>query len=418
MKPPRSFAALLAAVLFFSLLPQRDASAGVFSAAYGVKEAVENIFGLNFDEPNHYATPKATPARGPGLPGTFRPTAVLDPARQYHMAALLRDGRVLVTGGQGDSGIGVLFDAQIFDPQTAKWLSVGRMASPRSSGTATALTDGRVLVAGGELITPSGFVELLSSSEIFDPNSGTWSPGGTLSVARILHTATLLNDGRVLLAGGEDTRGNALASAELYDPSDGIFHRTGEMISAVYRHQATLLPSGKVLITGGIDITGYATNNAEVYDPGTGKFHVVGKMTTVRKDHTATLLLNGQVLVAGGEDNWGHALNSGELYNPANETFHALASRMQDGHESHTATLLTNGKVLIAGGEDGINGVTAEAELYDPSTETFTRTGAMGNAREHFTATRLNDGEVLVAGGFQFVLGEFSTLDSCELYQP
>ncbi len=417
MKPPRLFAAIIAA-LVFSLLPPPNASASVFSATWGVKEAVESIFGLNFDEPDHYATPKATPARGPGQPGTFRPTVVLDPARQYHMAALLRDGRVLVTGGQGDSGIGVLFDAQVFDPQKAEWQSVARMASPRSSGTATTLTNGRVLVAGGELITPAGFVELLSSSEIFDPGSGSWSPGPTLSVARILHSATLLNDGRVLIAAGEDTRGNALASAEVYDPSDGIFHRTGDMISAAYRHEATLLPSGKVLITGGVDITGYATNNAEVYDPATGKFHTVGKMTTVRKNHTATLLLNGQVLVAGGEDNWGHALNSGELYEPATETFHAITSRMQDGHVSHSATLLTNGKVLIAGGFDGINGVTAEAELYDPATETFSRTGAMGKPREFFTATRLNDGEVLVVGGFNFVLGEFGVLDSCELYQP
>lgn len=217
MKPPIIFAALFAALLL-SLLPARPVLAGAGSAQYGLKEAVENVFGLNFDEPNHYATPKATPARGPGQPGTFRPTSSLDPARQYHMAALLKDGRVLATGGQGDSGIGVLFDAELFDPSKTEWKDTARMLSPRSSGTATTLPDGHVLVVGGELITPAGFVELLNTSEMFDPNSQTWSIGATLSVARILHTANLLNDGRVLIAGGEDTRGNALASARSTTP--------------------------------------------------------------------------------------------------------------------------------------------------------------------------------------------------------
>ena len=383
----------------------------------GFWDSVAKLFGFSPGAPNHFATPEPTPDQGPIAPGTFRLTDNIDPGRQYQTAALLKDGRVLIAGGVGEQGIGVLFSAEVYDPTKFKFEHTGRMTVARSVATATTLNDGKVLIVGGEYITPTGFTQLLASTDIYDPTTGTFSAGPVMSVARILHTATLLDNGKVLIAGGEDERGFAVSRAELFEPATGIFGLTGALAYPCYRQTATRLADGNALLAGGIDSTGYATDRAELYDPKTGKWTEVGKMSTQRKFHTATLLPNGDVLIAGGEDNWGHSLDSAELYNPATQKFTATG-KMLLPREKATATLLTNGKVLIAGGFSDTSGVVAECELYDPVSGTFSRTGSMHQARENFTATRLSGDQVLVAGGFSFVLGQFGVLHSAELYEP
>jgi WD40 repeat protein len=255
------------------------------------------------------------------------------------------------------------------------------------------------------------------------------------------HTATLLVDGRVLIAGGDDAGGND-ATAELYDPKTGKFSRTGSMSGPRSRATATLLSDGRVLIVGGWGTSGPVAS-AELYDPATGMFTATGSMSVARIYHTATLLPDGHVLIAGGydglEDLGGRAPNtrreqppmaiypsspplprkclaSAELYDPATGTFAATGS-MKDGREGHTATMLATGAVLIAGGSaDFLYGPNlASAELYAPSTGKFTATGSMTLAGGVRTATLLSDGRVLVTAGPGTTVGGSST---AELYEP
>ncbi|MGD0248702.1 MAG: kelch repeat-containing protein, partial [Candidatus Limnocylindrales bacterium] len=208
--------------------------------------------------------------------------------------------------------------------------------------------------------------------------TGTFSPTGSMAAGRYHHTATLLSDGRVLVAGGYRDPSNVLASAELYDPKTGTFSPTGSMATARADHTATLLSDGRVLIAGGWDGSTYPTS-AELYDPKTGTFSPTGSMAAGRYHHTATLLSDGRVLVAGGGGSPHLAYpTSAELYDPKTGTFSATGS-MATGRVDHTATLLSDGRVLIAGGWDGSQFHASDdlAELYDPAPGKFSPTGSM-----------------------------------------
>ena len=143
-----------------------------------------------------------------------------------------------------------------------------------------------------------------ASAELYDPAIGTWTATGSLNAARFIHTATLLPNGKVLVAGGFDNV-SVLASAELYDPALGTWTATGSLNTARDAHTASLLPNGMVLVAAGFATGFVSLSSAELYDPAHGTWTVTGSLNIAREVHTASLLPNGMVLVAGGHDDSG-----------------------------------------------------------------------------------------------------------------
>ena len=240
------------------------------------------------------------------------------------------------------------------------------------------------------------FAFALHPSSPVKPVAGALSAGPPMLEPRSGHTATLLPDGKVLIAGGMRRNQDFYKSSELYDPSTGKFELSGDMAMARVGHAAVLLPSGKVLIAGGWIGHG-CTDSAELYDPATRRFTPISKMTMRRGSPSATLLANGDVLIAGGADHDSPGgISSAEIFHSSTLTFQAIEP-MHYARISHTATLLNDGRVLIVGGRG--DSLAAVAELFDPKTRKFSHTGKLITARYKHTAGLLPDGRVLIAGG-------------------
>jgi hypothetical protein len=224
---------------------------------------------------------------------------------------------------------------------------------------------------------------------------------------RVEPVVVLLRTGRVLMIGGDGGL-SALDAVERYDASAGAWTNRQKMIDARRRFTATVLEDGKVLAAGGENFS--ALNRAELYDPAGGTWTATSStLTTSRRHHTATLLPGGRVLIAAG-----HAsgyLQTAELYDPVAATFSSTGS-LSSGRRDHTATLLADGRVLAVGGRNALSGLTS-AELYDPAAAAWSATGSLANRREGHAATLMPDGRVLVTGG-----QGTTTLASCELYDP
>jgi hypothetical protein len=206
----------------------------------------------------------------------------------------------------------------------------------------------------------------------------------------------LLVDGDVLIAGGADRDTPAgVATAEVFHAATQRFESVGSMHFGRISHTATLLNDGRVLIAGGRG--DFVTAASELYDPRTRQFTPTGSLQTARYKHTAGLLPDGRVLVAGGSDehDWNGTLSSVEIYDPHSGHFTA-ASALHDSRFKlpEEAVQLLSGELLIAGGSK-------EVEVYDPKTGSFSpATGGLDAPWHFMTETRLNDGSVLLAGGY------------------
>ena len=331
-------------------------------------------------------------------------TGNLSTARSGHTATLLPNGKVLVAGGS-NRGFGfpaALFNsAELYDPATGTWSSTGNLNTARADHTATLLFNGKVLVAGGGYF---GHPQLngFNSAELYDPATGEWSTISTLNAARHSHTATLLPNGKVLVVGGYSN--GWVNSAELYDPATGTWSSAGNP-GTHSDHTATLLPDGKVLTVGG------PGGGAGLYDPTTETWSVAGNPNIDRYAHAATLLPNGNVLVAGGLGDCNNIdcfpLNSTELYNPATDTWSVTGNL---NSANGPATLLSNGKVLAVGGDELYGYGGNSTELYDQATGTWKLTASLNTNRSGHTVTLLPNGKVLVVGG--------SGDNTAELYDP
>jgi galactose oxidase-like protein/Kelch motif protein len=229
------------------------------------------------------------------------------------------------------------------------------MLVERRGHTAMRLADGRVLIAGGENSTGT-----LNETELYDPSSGSFSAAANMATARADHSTTLLADGRVLIAGGNNG-GTSVASTEIFDPATGAFTSGPSMSVARAGHSATLFANGRVLIAGGD-----AAGTAEIFDPTDGTFATTGSLGVARSMHSAALLQDGRVLVVGGRDGDGNALTSGEIFDTPAGAFSNVDSALKVARVRAHLRVLFDGKVQIIGGSDD-----GSMELYDPVYEGF-----------------------------------------------
>ena len=336
----------------------------------------------------------------------------------------------IIRGATAVALVAVLFTPTQASSATGQWQFAGVMSGGRADHSATLLGDGKVLVAGGQ---NSADPNVSSNFDIYDPRSGsvgTWSFGGPMISAHADHTATLLGDGRVLIAGGHGgvdeigppTNPNPnlknppvpTAAAEVYNPLTAQFASTGPLTLARYGHAATRLNDGKVLVSGGLLSNGAPTSSAEMFDPQLNTWSDAGTMSLPRDHHTSTLLPSGKVLVTGipgGLTGRGLAEAeplSAELFDPATRTWSVTTPLRSPNRNNHTATFIGNGKVLVVGGSTTVN---YQPELYDPASGTWSATSPTSSTRSFHTASLLMDGRVLVTGGTANVTPETELFD-------
>jgi hypothetical protein len=322
--------------------------------------------------------------QGPALAveGSWRPTGSLNVPRLQATVTLLDTGKALVAGGRNFAFTQSLNSAELYDPVTEAFTPTGSMTGARWSHTATKLANGKVLVAGGftNPTTSANAQPVLTSAELYDPATGTWTPTGSMSTRRALHVAQLLPNGKVLVAGGRTCNGPpplacnstfTTNTAELYDPATGSWVPATSMNNNRTTTSAVLLANGKVLVPAGFP-GGQLT--AETYDSATNTWSYTGLLASQRARQGAMLLPNGDALVAAGAIGGPPQLGS-ETYNPATNIW-TPAGNVAQGRFNYFFTELPNGKVLIAGGAGGATAPTT-AEVYDPGTRTWANAGTL-----------------------------------------
>lgn len=377
---------------------------------------------------------------------TFTAVGPMHEVRRAFTATLLADG-VLVVGGLTENGS--LAACELYDPATRTFLPTGSLLESRYDHQAVRLEDGRVLVIGGEFLKNSSSPNVeLSSCELYDPASGTFSSTGSMKETRYAFTATLLPDGTVLAAGGQKLA-SFLATGETYSPSTGTWTQTtGSMSVALSEQRAVRMADGRVLLVGGVNDTSAPLKSGEVYSPASRTFSPTGPMSSGRMEHVAALLPNGQVIVSGGFTQVFTDLTaSSDVLDPATLTFSpgpplsiprafAAVATLLDGRPmvlsggqalsaeilengaygvtggltrdraTHAAARMADGRVLITGGVDLLGTPLASCEVFDPATQRFTAVASMNRARNGHTCTLLPDGRVLVCGGSGDATGE------------
>jgi hypothetical protein len=321
--------------------------------------------------------------------GQIIPTGNMKVPRSGHTATLLRDGTVLMAGGMLRNG-DFSSTAEIFDPKTNQFSPVKNMLLGRVGAAAALLPSGRVLIAGGWYET--------DEAEIYDPATRSFAVTARMNERRARPTATVLRDGTALITGGEHDSNTMVAtnSAEVYDEHTGKFTRVGAMHTGRVAHTATLLQDGRVLVAGGGTARKQVTQSVEIYDPKTRAFSMVAKMSVPRYKHTAVLLNDGTVLIAGGSDagDWETAYNTAEIYNPRTNGFTSTGKMAEGRFKLPPEAVQIKNSVLIFGGAPG-------AALYDERGKGFLEIVGSGDTERFYpSATLLEDGRVLLAGGY------------------
>ncbi len=305
----------------------------------------------------------------------------------------------------------LIFTFEVFTafPSSAQasgtWTATASPNTARTEHTATLLPNGKVLIAGGR-----GSAGPLASAELCNPATGTWTITGSMSTARSEHTATLLPDGEVLVTGGvgvaSGSEGDYIAGAELYNPAAGTWRATGTMTVPRAFHGAVLLADGEVLVAGGSNLDGTAGNTAELYNPATGTWKDTGAMP-IAMSAPATLLQNGTVLIAGGD--------GGEVYHPLTGQWTETPPLYYLDSTGISATLLPSGDVLIYGNKFSCYA----AQFFNPNTDAWNRTiGQCGNSVSSGPLVLLPSGEVLLAGGIIRYSGKVFPTALSSLYNP
>ncbi len=345
----------------------------------------------------------------PPSPGQWTATGALSNAIYLQTTTLLPNGKVLVAGGSDNDG-NATAGVQLYNPATGAWQGTNPMPVARFQHTATLLTNGYVLIAGG--ITNYSAAGLVPAVEIYNPTNSTWTATGPMHFPRYGHTATLLPNGQVLVAGGLGTNTSSsnnlieILPSETYNPNTGLWATNAAMLAGrMSGHTATLLQNGQVLVAGGaITNNILVTGECELFDPATSNWTATASMQDTLAFHTATLLPNGKVLVAGGDTDFGSfggfsydPLTDAELYDPNLQTW-TMTGSLNNRHDDHTATLLTNGLVLVAGTAVEVF-TTNSAELYNPAVGVWTTAAQMKFPRNQFTAVLLPNGQILAVGG-------------------
>lgn len=328
---------------------------------------------------------------GPPAVGAFSAGGSMLTPRTFFTLTVLPNGKVLATGGQ-NAGVGpqalypytVLSSAELYDPATNTWSATGSMANVRSGHTATLLANGKVLVMGGNYPNAyNNYSPSPSNAELYDPASGAWSATGAMVYNHGTTPLTLLPNGEVLVAGG-----CATACAELFDPATSTWSAAGTMSAARYMNMAALLPNGKVLVAGGSDPVTFALlASAELYDPVANTWAPAANMLTARNGLFSALLPNGKVMVSDKATT--------EIYDPVGNLWAAAGnapttiSVAQIGAYMPFTTLLPTGKVFV------------QTDLFDPATNIWAATASMPSpVRNAPAGALLPNGKVLIAGGW------------------
>lgn len=358
-------------------------------------------------------------AARPGSPaplGMWSRAPDLSRIRGTAVTVLLPDGEVLAAGG----GVGTipLASAELYNPAKGTWRLTGSLNQARRGAVAAVLHNGQVLVAGGVAGSKT-----LASAEIYNPAKGTWRVTGSMTMPRLDATVDVLPDGDVLVAGGTTPQGrpgagggqtiSPTASAELYDPATGRWTPTGSMGSPRFEASATLLRDGRVLVAGGFGGAGVPgpggvlqyppLRTAEIYDPAVGAFSLAAPLVEPMADQVSVLLPDGSVLLAGGlgGETGEQALAMAERFNPATGTWTEMPP-MAHPRDAAAAVLLSSSEVLVVGGQAvdaGVRTSLASAELFDPATDAWRSAGSMPCPRSGLGLVALRDGSVLAIAG-------------------
>jgi N-acetylneuraminic acid mutarotase len=348
----------------------------------------------------------------PSDPVGFRSAGKLREPRALATATRLKDGRVLVVGGEGDD-YKMMASVEIYDPATETTTAGPPMPAPRSHHTATLLANGQVLVAGGgqgsEISIPNG-EGVLASAVLYDPAANAWREAGAMSGKRAGHQAVALADGRVLVVGGGDRVGypcaaihpncnvaESIGTAEIYDPASGTFSRTGDLAFPRVAFSLDVLRSGKVVATGG-GAKNAGLTSVEIFDPKAGTWSKGPDLDGQRLFH-ASAAVDNTLLVVGGKIANVKPISNADLLDEGASKWRRGAS-VEIPRTGAKLVPLASGRVLLVAGFNQLeNSAIADARLYDPATDSWTPIAKLAAERSTHTAVLLEDGSVLVAGG-------------------